>query len=396
MSKVRLSHSQRELYALCPRKYYYKYVRKMRPKEKGSALFFGTAFDDATGELFEGKTLDEAKGVFTNEWMRHEDNADVKFSKSDYTDKILLPVDINSLETAALNLGKSKPMQEYEAHRNVKTLIKDLIKIRDNFYVRDLNDREKKFVHYANMLCMHRKGHLMLDSFHREIFPHVTKVHGTQVPISIKDDTGNEVIGYIDLLCEMAGYELPNGRVLKEGEVIVGDIKSAGPFSWKKHDKLDNAPQLDTYLISSIVQDKAMELTGKPTNLISYMVTSKTIVNNSESYCDTCGIVKTTRHKTCSSVASGSRCNGTWKTETNFYVDSKIVIGERDLSEAEMMFHDFNDTLTGIQNKVFPRNRNSCDAFNSVCDYADICGKCFKDPEKAIENWIEKKGEKRG
>jgi hypothetical protein len=393
MTKLRLSHSQRELYTLCGRKYYYRYIKKMRPRAKGSALFFGTAFDDATDKLFNGGTLQESCDAFTEQWMRHEDNLNVKFAKTDFDDRILEQSDWDRLILSVDNLNKSKPLEEYESHKNIKRLVKDLIKFRDNSYIRDLSPKEEAFLHYANMLCMNRKGHLMLESFNKELVPHVTKVHGTQVPIKIEHPDGHSIGGFIDLLCEMAGYKLPNGRVLKEGELVVIDVKSAGTFSWKKHDNLHVAPQLDTYLISKAVQDLSIELTGNETNLVGYFVTSKIVKNNTEYVCKSCGNIKTTSHKTCNAEIDGKRCNGDWDSTDDFYVESKAVVGERNLDEAKVMFSDFEDVLVGIQAKVFPRNRNSCEAFNSICEYAQICGKCFEDPEKAIDDWKKEHGE---
>jgi hypothetical protein len=124
--KIRLSHSQAELYNLCGKKYYYRYRKKMRAKEKGSALFFGSAFDEATGHLLEHRNLAEAKELFQQEWLRHEDNINVKFSKSDYTDVLLTENDISRLEMAALNLENTKAVQEYKRHEDVLLLIKDI------------------------------------------------------------------------------------------------------------------------------------------------------------------------------------------------------------------------------------------------------------------------------
>ena len=390
---LRLSHSQRELYALCPRKYYYRYVQKMRPKEKGSALFFGIAFDEATEVLSGGGTYAEAVDKFNELWLRQETNFNVKFAKSDFTSKILEKQDWNKLEAATASLNHSKPKAEYEENGDVKRLVSELVKFRDNNYIRDLTDEEEKFLHLANFYCMLRKGHLMIESFQKDILPHVTKIHGSQVPINLKHPDGHSVTGYIDLLCEMEGYELPNGRKLKAGELVVADVKSAGNFAWKKHDDIEKAPQLDTYLIAPEVQEKAKELSGVETNLVAYFVTSKIPQTESTSICKKCGAEKEGRHKTCNAEIDGERCHGEWKTESRFYCSSKIVVAERNLDEARMMLYDFDDTLAGIQAGVFPRNRNSCDAFGGVCDYINVCGKCFKEPEKAIEEWKEKHGE---
>lgn len=394
MSKLRLSHSQRELYSLCPRKYYYRYKKKLRPREKGSALFFGSAFDEATEQLFKGNSLQDAKETFTSEWMKHEDNLNVKFSKTDYVDKILLQEDLDSLEAYVnTSLNNSKAKQGYDEDGDVRRLVKETMKLRDNPHVRDLTPEEERLVHYALFLSMHRKGHLMLESFNKTIMPHVTKVVSSQEKIELKHPDGHTVVGYIDLLCEMEGYTLPNGRKLKAGELVVADVKSAGPTAWKKHDNLYKAPQLDTYLISDEVQEKAIASSGKETNLIAYFVTSKNIQTECLHHCQKCGTLKESRHKTCPEETADGRCGGDWIGEETYFVESKIVVGERNLDEARMMFQDFDDTLQAVQANIFPRNRNSCDAFGSVCDYMDLCGKCFGNPEAAYDKWRQEKGE---
>lgn len=387
MSNIRLSHSQRELYVLCGRKYYYRYIKKLRPRAKGSALPFGTAFDEATEILFQGGNLQDALAKFTQIWMSVEGDKDVKFSKTDFIADILEPNDLSRLEVYADNLNDSKPLGDYRKHKDIITLIKDLFKFKYSDFIRDLSFQEESFVHYANVLCMNRKGRMMIEAFHSDIMPHITKIHGTQVSVDIKHPDGHNVMGYIDLVAEMAGYKLPNGRVLKEGEVVVIDVKTAGPTAWKKHDNLYQAPQLDTYLISDAVQDIALAQTGEETNLIAYAVASKTPIKDCQSVCKSCGAPKEGRHKTCNAQIDGKRCNGEWDEIVSYRFDTKIVAGERDLDEARLIYQDFDDVLTGIQAKVFPRNMNSCNAFNSVCDYASICGKCFADPEKAIDDW---------
>jgi len=394
MKKIRLSNSQRSLYTLCGKKYFYKYIKKLRPRAKGSALFFGSAFDEASDVFFGGGSLQDSKEKFTDEWMRHEGNLNVKFAKADYVDKILQATDVAKLEMAGDNLPESKEISTFLNDRDSKALVKALIKARDNKYNhRKMKKAEELFISYANFLCMNRKGHIMLDSFHKNIMPHVTKVHGSQAGIDIKHPSGHSIIGYIDLLCEMEGYELPNGKKIKAGQLVVADVKSAGAFSWKKHDHIHESDQLDTYLISEKVQDLSHELSGEETKLIAYFVTSKNILNAAKSICVECGNVKNSLHKTCAKDIDGKRCNGKWKSDDKFYVESKIVIAERNLDEARMMFDDYEGILNGVQNNVFIRNRDSCNAFGGVCDYVEICGKCPVDPENEIDNWRKKHGE---
>lgn len=389
MSKLKLSNSQRDLYLQCPKKYYFRYIRKMRPRAKGSALFFGGAFDHAVECLLEHRDLAKAKQAFTERWMAQESNTNCKFGKNDYVEKIMLDEDVARLQSCVDNLNKSKPKDDYFEHGDVLRLVKDLKKMGENGYTRDLTREEELFLHFANVLSMNRKAHLMLESFAEHILPHITQVVGTQVEISVPHPEGHSITGYIDLLCKMEGFKLPNGRILTADDLVVADVKSAGAAYWAKLDDLTNSDQLDLYLSSPQVQQI------KPTNLIAYFATSKQISTHEESICKSCGNLKRSSHKTCNADIDGKRCGGEWDLQQEFYCESKIVIGERNLQEAELVLNDLDDVLHGVLNGVFPRNRNSCEAYGGFCDYIAVCGRC---PSREVEDlkvkeWIEKKGE---
>lgn len=387
---MRVSNTQRSLYLQCPKRYQYRYKRKMREREKGSALFFGTAFDQASDLLFHERDLGKAKEKFTEMWMAHEDNTNCKFSKSDLDTRIYSVSDISKLRASAANLKASKAKQEFDQDGDVVKLIKEIKKLRDNGYVRDLTDEEEKFLHYAHILSLLRKGGLMLEAFHRDILPHITEVISTQMKVDIKNSEGDSIIGYIDLLCKMEGYQLPNGRILTKDDLVVADVKTAGPTFWAKLDNLSNSDQLDTYLASPQIQELG------ETSIICYMAAAKTISKNERSFCKSCGFEKSSRHTTCNNENSeGQRCGGEWDEQVEYYSDSKIVIGERDLGEASKVYEDYDGVVRAIKNDIFYRNRESCNAYGQVCPYYSICHKSLspEKEEKEIERWKREKGE---
>jgi hypothetical protein len=389
MSKLKLSNTQRDLYLSCPKKYYFRYIRKMRPRAKGSALFFGGAFDHAIEGLLADRQLAPAKVAFTERWMAQEGNLNCKFSKTDYVEKILQPDDIARLTACVDNLNKSKALDDYHDHRNVLKLVSDIKKMKEASFLRDLTHEEEQFLHFATLLSMNRKGHLMLESFHEHILPHITQVVGTQVEIDIQHPDQHKITGFIDLLCKMEGFKLPSGRVLTADDVVVADVKSAGAAYWAKLDDLNNSDQLDVYLVAPQVQNI------RPTNLVAYFATSKQISTHEESICKSCGNLKRSSHKTCNAEVDGKRCNGEWELKQRFYCESKIVIGERNVEEAQLILNDYDDVLVGVSNHVFPRNRNSCNLYGGVCEFIDVCGRCFtKEQEDAkVDEWIKKHGE---
>ncbi len=389
MTKLKLSNSQRDLYLQCGRKYYYRYIKKMRPRAKGSALFFGGAFDHATEVLLADRDLVQAKLAFTERWMAQESNLNCKFAKNDYVDKILKEEDTLRLKLCVDNLNHSKAKGDYSEHKDVLKLVQDIKKMGESSFMRELTNEEQQFLHFANLLCMNRKGHLMLESFYKNILPHLTQIVGTQVGIDMENPDGHKIIGFIDLIAKMTGYKLPSGRELTDNDILVLDVKSAGAAYWAKLDDLTMSDQLDSYLISPQVQNIA------PTNLIGYLAVSKQISTLEESFCKSCGNKKASSHKTCNADINGKRCGGEWDMKQEFYCDAKIVVGERNLDQAAAMIQDYDDILVGIQSQVFPRNRNSCTAYGAVCDFINICGKC---PSKEVEEikikqWIDEHGE---
>jgi hypothetical protein len=386
---MRVSNSQRSLYTQCAKKYQFRYINKLRSKAKGSALFMGTAFDQASDVLLHQKDLQAAKERFSEMWMAHEQNLNCKFSKTDLDLRILESSDIARLEAAAGNLNTSEAKKRFDKSGAVETLIKDIKKMKEQSFMRDLTLEEERFLHYAHILSMLRKGFLMLEAFYKDILPKITKVISTQTKVDVSNGQGDEILGYIDLLCEMEGSDLPNGRKLTN-ELIVADVKTAGVTYWGKLDDLEGSDQLDTYLASPQVQSL------QATNLVAYLAVSKQVSADETYQCQSCGNVKSSSHKTCNAEVEGKRCGGDWKGSVKYFCQTKIVIGERDLNEAVQVYQDYDHVVRGIKAEVFPRNREACTAYGAICEFKSICGKCYSSDEQeqqALEDWKSRLGE---
>jgi hypothetical protein len=350
----------------------------------------GSAFDAASDVLINQRDLPAAKEKFTDLWMVHEQNLSCKFSKTDLDVRILESSDLSKLTASADNLNSSKAKQGFEKDGDIIKLIKEIKKMKEMSFTRDLTLEEERFLHYATVLSTLRKGFLMLESFYVNILPHITGTAGTQIKTSVTNGLGDEIIGYIDLLCYMEGYTLSNGRVLGKEDLVVADVKTAGQTYWEKLDDLSNSDQLDSYLISPQVQSI------QNTNLVCYLAVSKQVSKLEKSFCKSCGNEKNSSHKTCNAEIEGKRCNGEWKEDVTYFCQSKIVIGERDLQEAGKMYEDYDQVLRGINAEVFPRNRDQCQAYGSYCEYLSICKKCPSSPdeeEKDFEQWRSQYGE---
>lgn len=402
---MRVSNTQRSLYIQCPQRYKYRYKYKMRERAKGSALPFGVAFDQASDVLFKERNLPAAIQRFSEIWMANEGNLDVKFSSTDLDVRIYQPSDLAKLEAAAGNLNVSEAKKRFDRgpitydsegeeisnpEEPVVRLIKDIKKMKEQSFMRDLTQEEEQFLHYANILCMNRKGHLMLESFYTNILPHITEVISTQMKIDVDNGVGDTITGYIDLVCRMAGYKLPNGRVLTDQDVVVADVKTAGVTFWGKLDDLTSSDQLETYVCSPQIQSVY------PTNLICYMAVAKSISKDETYTCSKCGNVKASTHKKCNAEIDGKRCNGEWAGSVKYFSEAKIVIGERNLQEAAKVYSDYDGVVTAIKNEIYYRNRDACNSYGQICPYKSICDRAcssYEQEEQMIQEWIRQHGE---
>lgn len=386
---MKVSNTQRSLYVQCPQKYAYRYKHKMRERAKGSALPFGVAFDQASDILLHQRDLQAAKQKLSEMWMSSEGNLDVKFSASDLDVRIYEPSDIAKLEAAAGNLNHSKAKGEFDKDGDIINLIKSIKKMKDQSFMRDLTIEESQFLHYANVLCMLRKGNLMLDSFHSNILPHITEVISTQLKIDVENGTGDTITGYIDLVCKMQGYKLPNGRILTNQDIVVADVKTAGITFWNKLDDLSASDQLQTYVCSPQIQSIS------PTNLVCYLAVAKSISKDESYSCSKCRSIKSSAHKTCNAEIDSKRCGGDWVGSVRYFSESKIVIGEVNLQEASKVYSDYDGVVQAIKHGITYRNRESCNAYGQICPYKRICDRCLtpEQEEEAIAKWKVEDGE---
>jgi hypothetical protein len=83
---IKLSNSQKDVYELCPYKYYLYYIKKYRSTIQGSALLMGNAFDEALNDLLINRDLNKAKEIFTNIWLSHKDKQIEYYAKDSLVD----------------------------------------------------------------------------------------------------------------------------------------------------------------------------------------------------------------------------------------------------------------------------------------------------------------------
>lgn len=267
---IKLSHSAKELYNRCPKAYYIHYMLHLRRKVMGSALPFGSAMDAGLEVLLKEKNPVQAKVEFINKWNNFEINK-------------------------KMVVGKDATLRYFKADMDEKLFTKD----------------ETPTNHESLM----RKGLMFLDAYNEQIIPKIKKVIGTQIPITIKNPDGDEIVGFIDLKCEW-----------EDGRVLILDNKTASANSYREHypDNIletDKAAQVVTY-----------GLGDKEHDAIGYIVINKEIRKIKEPK-----------------------------------VQIKTIIGKVSKEIVQKTIDNYDQVLHSIREAQFPSKNPDCFAFGEEC-----------------------------
>ena len=351
----RLSHSQVSKWQQCPTAFRHYYVEKIRTTVSRAALCFGTAIDKSTGLLLEGSTLKESKAEFDLYWSTQDVNGNptnlatytkLVYAKSDFDKDLITEDEAKSLETT-------------------KGAILDLVEKRNEKGFDSLTEKEKLISNQAFWFCLQKKGHYMLEAFKKKVIPRLTSVLSTQEKISITNDDGDEVIGYIDLVSEVKGYDKP----------VILDIKTSA-MKYDEDDAVIFSPQLSLYM--NAVGEKY------DTRLAGFIVLNKNLIKNKVKTCTSCGYTAEagSRHKTCNNEvmegpaigAKNIRCNGEWDEVIDPEVYVQFLIEEIPIAAENLVMENVDEINQAMKNGIYTKNTSSClNSFGSPCEYLKKC-----------------------
>lgn len=344
----RLSHSQVSKYQQCGKAYEFWYLKKIRPSKSRAALLFGTALDKAIGVLLDPKNNADTTELLTFDetWTWQEINGvrtylptctSIVYSKSDY-DKDLIHK--HDEETVGYSLEK---IHEVMAKR---------LELGHNA----ITEEERKIANHTMWLCLYRKGCYMVRAFEEKVLHRLTKIHSTQEYIEL-DNGEDKVIGYIDIVAEVEGYEEP----------IVLDLKTSAMEYGK--DSVITSPQLSLY-VHAVSQKYNTRKAG-------YIVLNKNLIKNRKKVCSKCEFDGSGgRHKTCSNEVGGKRCNGEWKETVSPEVYVQFIVDEIPTQTEDLVLENIDDINTAIKTGHFTRNLSMCtNTYGGLCDYINLCYK---------------------
>jgi hypothetical protein len=275
---MKFSYTKLSTYEECGLKYKYHYIDRLRPTGNKSYFIFGTAIDNGVEALLKGEDYQEA---VSDALKNFRSLPDVQFSKSDLDISILTKNDQIDYYNEVKFHGWSEDVAKLE----------------------------------LGILVLKEKARLMMEALKQWVIDNVEEFHEAQVEIILKNQEGDELIGFCDLIL-----------TLKDGKKYVIDIKtSSNPKKYYPEDTcLENSSQLHIYAEYLKIDN------------IGYVVVDKNIRKN------------------------------------NPRVRIHTVFGKRIDSQADVIFDKVDASVRGIKQQNYVANKNSCDNYGG-CPYKKYC-----------------------
>lgn len=308
MKLTRLSHSAVQKYNGCSLCYKLHYIDGVRLKKLKSPLLFGSALDTGLNDLLLTKDLNSAKKMFVDKWEQPNPN-DITYLKSD--------LDIEIYEHFHKNPG---------------------------------------YVEYQEWWTLFYKGIMFIEAYNNEVLPRIKKVIAVQEPISIKNEEGDEITGFLDLIVEW-----------EDGKIYLLDNKSS---SYKYEE--DSARKNDQLPLYYYATKNKYKLDG-----VGYIVLNKKINKNRIKTCKSCGLKNNSSHKTCPNIPVDLtrniqfRCNGEFEVTINPTVDIQYVFNTVEESDVQRVIDLFDVANYNISNGIFATEHNPERGKFGWCDYKE-------------------------
>jgi hypothetical protein len=352
----RLSHSQVSKFQQCGKAYEYWYVKKIRPTKLRASLLFGTALDRAIGTLLDPEAEKTPEQIFDYFWRFQDINGtqeyiptllNIIYSKTDY-DK---------------DLVTTEDLQKYELSSESVT---NALEKRDEVGIEKLDNKNRQVVNLLSWISLSKKGHYMIEAFRKKVMPKLKKVHSTQEYIKLENGDGDSVIGYIDLVADVDGFDTP----------VVLDLKTSA--MQYEEDSVLTSPQLSLYVHA--VSDKYK------TRKAGFIVLNKHIIKNKTKTCKKCGHFSEGRAKSCDResiesvetkkgiVDKAVRCGGEWDEKISPEVYVQFIVDDIPKQTEDLVLQNIDDINISIKTGHFTRNLSICNnVYGGQCEYINLC-----------------------
>lgn len=344
---IKLSHSSINRYLDCPRSYYFHYIQNYRSKFKSSALFFGTAVDQAVGNLLEGMLEVKPEGwvkrdtftVFDEVWTKQTHNEEdlslkespiLRYANADFDAELLQPEDgITSIE-----------LDRYKKIRDKK----------DHVGYDNLKDDDLVFFNKVNWLCLRRKGHIMIKGFIKDFLPRIKKVRAVQKEIRLEDED-SYITGFIDVICDIDTV----------GNTYIIDLKTSARDY--EDDAVLKSQQLSIYAEAEGIYQ------------VGFVVLKKQIVKLRNKVCSVCGFKAPSgsRFKSCDATVDGKRCNGEWNETLYCKAAIQVLMDTITTQQTDMYLQNGLEVSKAIKSCIYVKNFSNCVKPYGKCDFYNLC-----------------------
>ncbi len=257
MQNNRLSFSAVEKFLNCPAAYKKYYIENMREKLTGSALIFGGALDKGLNDLLENKQ-DYTKSY---EDLMNKTNLNGKQLDLSLTD--LIQYGNQDFDMDILTQVEKDLLDLYCGTWKLKDHHQQLVQLKRQG---ELTGEALREFNYMSWLSLKRKGLMFLEAYKEQILPNIKRVIEIQKYFSIKNEEGDEFIGYIDFIAEY-----------KDGRIVIFDNKTTS--SAYKEDSARTSKQLASYL--GALQELGFNF-GTQNVYVGYIAINKTVRKKKE------------------------------------------------------------------------------------------------------------------
>lgn len=351
MSKpTRISYSAVNTFKKCPSKMYLS--KQYKPIKQTSAFGFGAAVESAVEHLLRGGSLEEAYGIFKDQWKIRPknkwekakpifDNAEIEYYNSDFDKNLIDDIAIEVFDMWAKEVMGREEQNYFDFVSNVQDKLKQ-----DH----PVGQKELRLFNRIMWYCCRKRGPLMIKAFRDELLPIVEEVIACQKPVNITNTDKDRLTGYIDFILKLKDVDGP----------VVIDLKTAGK-AYEEHD-LDASDQLRIYAAAEQI------------NNIGYLIVRKDIKH--DKICTDCGHVRENGRLTnCAECYDKKAKTGGKYLNTKSYAITQVLVKTITDEEMEETIEDFSEVLDAIKNGIRWKNPNSCFDYNRKCEYYDHCWK---------------------
>lgn len=237
---MKISHSAVSEYIECSEKYRLNRIEKIRSVTTASTLVWGGAIDEGLNELLKTKMdppelLATPFKAYMTKWEKAEINGviqDLKFcnlveySKKDLDLALFTASDYEQVKDAY----PDQDPQLFALHIENKRLSHPW------WTYANMEPEDKRAYNFLCWLSLARKAQYIFDAYQNEVLPLIKRVTAIQREVSLTNDEGDSVTGFIDFICEM-----------QDGSVRIMDNKTTSDFKYYKEDSVRTSGQLALY-----------------------------------------------------------------------------------------------------------------------------------------------------